>query len=51
MKIVTAKTDKICAFCKEMIKEGEECVQSESRYDLFYHKNCAKERYGNLIKS
>jgi len=50
MREVIARSDKICSYCKEEIAEGEECVQSEGRYNLFYHPGCAVKRFGNIIK-
>ena len=47
MRYVKAGTEHSCSVCKKIIFEGEVCIQSQSRYDLFYHEGCHTERFGD----
>ena len=44
-RYVTARKEHQCTFCKELITEGSECVQSLANWGLFYHPDCYNERY------
>jgi len=37
MRYVRARTPHVCVHCKELIIEGDVCVQSQSFGNLFYH--------------
>ena len=47
MRYVKARQKHLCAVCKEVIKPGEVCIQSQGWYHLFYHENCHKDKFGD----